>query len=240
MVSVISALAGPISTVIGLLGGISGGGLMAAIAPFLGPAGIIAGAIALFVAFDEEIIAFIKGALKLLKKAFEKLANIIPNYVQNLKEDVISDWNTMIDFFKNLPGEMKELGKEIIQGLINGIKNMVNKPVEMVKNLGSNIMGTFKNKLGISSPSKEFEKIGLSMGEGLISGIDKKVNDIQQKTQDMVNTDSLNEISASSGTKAKKITLNITQNITDKATAEHANDDLMQKLKERGNAGGFR
>ncbi len=49
-----------------------------------------------------------------------------------------------------------ELGTDIVDGLLNGIKNGASKLIGGVKDLASKIKGGFKDALGINSPSKVF------------------------------------------------------------------------------------
>ena len=70
-----------------------------------------------------------------------------------------------------LPGKAVQLGKDLIQGLINGITQAGKTAVNAVKTLGGNLIAGLKSKLGIHSPSKVFEELGLFTGEGYLIGM---------------------------------------------------------------------
>ncbi len=91
---------------------------------------------------------------------------------------VLHPFETIKEFLKNF--NLFDIGKNIIEGLLNGIKSMVLKPVEAVKNIGKNIVGGIKEFLGIKSPSKVFAEIGLYTLEGLKIGFLEKEKEIFQ------------------------------------------------------------
>lgn len=51
--------------------------------------------------------------------------------MKEVKETISNIWNNVMDFFKNI--NLFDIGKNIIQGLINGIKNMASSVVDSVK-----------------------------------------------------------------------------------------------------------
>lgn len=74
-------------------------------------------------------------------------------------------------FGVDLPGKFSEFGGMIMQGLINGIKNMAGGVKDAVIGMGDSVGGWFKDKLGIRSPSRVFMQFGDDTAEGLALGI---------------------------------------------------------------------
>lgn len=66
----------------------------------------------------------------------------------------------------------EEAAKNLVQGLVNGITNGTGMVVDAIKHLGSSAMSALKGLLGISSPSKEFAKLGQHVGAGFALGLD--------------------------------------------------------------------
>lgn len=111
-------------------------------------------------------------------KLFESLAKIVGD-----TWDLIM---TLPDKMAEIPNKIKELftgenglltmfakfGSDIIDGLINGIKNAWNSLKDSISDVASNICGWFKSKLGINSPSKIFKEFGVNTIEGYQIGID--------------------------------------------------------------------
>lgn len=87
-----------------------------------------------------------------------------------------------MDYIQTLPGRilgavsgfgslLYNAGRDLIQGLINGIRDMVGHAVDAVKNIGSSIINGIKGILKIFSPSAVFHELGQNVGQGLADGI---------------------------------------------------------------------
>ncbi|CAH1387018.1 phage tail tape measure protein [Candidatus Nitrotoga sp. M5] len=76
-----------------------------------------------------------------------------------------------IDYLKGEVGKWSHIGKDLMQGLLDGIKTKYTEIVDRVKNLGSDMLKSIKDVLGIRSPSYEMQKVGEATGEGLEVGI---------------------------------------------------------------------
>ncbi|MFZ7215743.1 phage tail tape measure protein [[Pasteurella] aerogenes] len=83
-----------------------------------------------------------------------------------------SAFATVLSWFGvDLPATFSSFGKNIIDGLVNGIKNAWDGAKEMVSSLGEGIKGWFAEKLGIHSPSRVFKGYGMNVVEGLNIGV---------------------------------------------------------------------
>jgi phage-related protein len=63
------------------------------------------------------------------------------------------------------------MGKNLIDGLINGIGDMITKVKEKIREVGQKIVAEFKSFFGINSPSTVFADFGRNLLEGLWNGI---------------------------------------------------------------------
>lgn len=80
-----------------------------------------------------------------------------------------------------------DIGKNLIQGLINGVNNMIETAKNAVANVGNAVIDKVKNVLGIHSPSTVFAEIGGYIDQGLANGITGAlgyVNDAMNKLVD--------------------------------------------------------
>lgn len=97
---------------------------------------------------------------------------------EHLKRIIDSIVDPIIEFFTNMNKtieekvtEWKEAGANLLNGLKEGILGAVDGVVKSVKGVGQTIINTFKDKLGIHSPSKVFEELGENVVQGLALGL---------------------------------------------------------------------
>lgn len=97
-----------------------------------------------------------------------------------IKETVLTIWENIKSFFTGNVVDFKEIGKDIINGLIEGIKSMAGSLGNMVKGIANNIKKTFKDILDINSPSREMFQLGRFTMQGAGLGMEKEQDFIRQ------------------------------------------------------------
>ncbi len=100
---------------------------------------------------------------------WESIRSGIVNKATAIWDKIKSIWDTITGFLKGI--DLLETGKNIIQGLINGIGNMKDAVVTKVKDIAGGITGGIKDFLGIHSPSRVMMEVGFFTGQGLAEGI---------------------------------------------------------------------
>lgn len=80
---------------------------------------------------------------------------------------------------------LRDTGRNLIQGLINGIGDMFGWVRDKICSLGDNILGWAKGVLGIGSPSKIFAQYGRWLDEGLAIGIGDAAGQVGKAMDDM-------------------------------------------------------
>lgn len=80
-----------------------------------------------------------------------------------------------------------DIGKNLIQGLINGVNNMIETAKNAVANVGNAVIDKVKNVLGIHSPSTVFAEIGGYIDQGLANGIAAAASYVATAMQGVVN-----------------------------------------------------
>lgn len=103
------------------------------------------------------------------------------------KENWDKSWNSLVDTIKNLPAKFLDYGKNIVQGLIDGINNGIENAKKTVGGLAKAIIDKFTTETDIHSPSKVFELFGIYIDQGLANGITGAlgyVNDAMNKLVD--------------------------------------------------------
>lgn len=96
--------------------------------------------------------------------------NAIKEKMTSIKDTIVEGWNKAKEFLQDI--DLKQIGKDIIQGLINGIKDKIKAVSDAVKDIASKITGKIKSILGIKSPSRVFMQFGEWTSEGLAIGIE--------------------------------------------------------------------
>ena len=112
----------------------------------------------------------------------------IKSFIENAVSAIVTFFTTTIpnaakkalEWFKSIPESMKEIGKNIVQGVWNGIQSMVSWFTNKVKGFFNGIVGSVKNLLGIHSPSTVFADMGENMALGLGKGWDSEYSNIKR------------------------------------------------------------
>lgn len=124
---------------------------------------------------EKLVIALVNNVPKLLEaavKVIETLATGLITNVPKLIAKVPQIMTSLKNGFLNLCSGFADVGKNIIDGLWNGIQNGWNWLTDKVSNLAKGLLDAAKSALGIASPSKEFRKIGEFCVAGFNDGID--------------------------------------------------------------------
>lgn len=102
------------------------------------------------------------------------------------KEAASNLFNAIVNKVKELPGKMLSIGKDIVTGLWNGIKNAKDWIVGKVKDFAGGILDGMKDALGIKSPSRRFrDEVGKMIAEGVAVGIEENTDKVESATDEM-------------------------------------------------------
>lgn len=137
---------------------------------------IISNVISFFMELPGKISSAIYGAYQSVSDwangMIQKASEVIPEVIDNF-----------VGFFESIPERLKALGKDIVNGLYNGVKDAMRLVADKAGELADGFVKGFKDALGIHSPSKVFYAIGEFIDKGLANGIsaakDLAVNAIQ-------------------------------------------------------------
>lgn len=158
---------------------------------FQGLGNIVSGAFNLIVNLIRGALGIIGSVviagLQIVGSAFMSVFNSVSSFLGGVWGNITSGVSGMIGsvvgFFSgligritgaigNAGGALLQVGKDIVQGLINGIGSMMGAIGRAVINIVPEaIRGPFESLLGIASPSKVFRGYGHNIGEGLVLGI---------------------------------------------------------------------
>lgn len=145
-----------------------------------------------FKTFADNAASKVSGMASKVWEFAKNMATNFINTISNLKNNVVNKFSEIksgiIDKVKSI--DLKDIGKNIIQGLINGIGSMASAVVDKVKSIGKSISDGFKNVLGIHSPSKVMADIAKWIPEGIGVGIERNeksaIKSLQGLTDNLV------------------------------------------------------
>lgn len=102
--------------------------------------------------------------------------------------------NTIKSIFQQLPSQLIAIGKNMVNGLWNGIQNSKNWLLGKIKQWCGSILNGIKSFFGIHSPSTVMrDEVGKQIPAGMAIGIDKAKNLVTKATQALV-TDTRSEV----------------------------------------------
>jgi hypothetical protein len=93
--------------------------------------------------------------------------------------------------------DWKSLGSAIVDGIVNGLKAGAQWVVDAVTDLGTSAMKALKDTLGISSPSKVFAKLGLSLPQGVTAGVEAGTPGARRAVANIVDAPSIPAVPSS-------------------------------------------
>lgn len=107
-------------------------------------------------------------------EAWNNVVDWINTAVNNVVTWVSNAWENIKKFFQNAPEWFLNIGKNIVEGIWNGIKNATQWLIGKITGWFNDVVGAVKNFLGISSPSKLFaDIIGKNMALGVGEGFEE-------------------------------------------------------------------
>ena len=133
----------------------------------------------------DNLPKLIDGGIRLIAALANGLIRAIPNLVSKIPQIISSIVKGLIS---GIPA-IFDVGKNIVEGLWNGIKNMGSWVTGKVKDFFGGIVGGVKDFLGIHSPSKVFAGIGGFMAEGLGEGFDDQFKSVKKDIENSMNFD---------------------------------------------------
>lgn len=133
----------------------------------------------------DNLPKLIDGGIRLIAALANGLIRAIPNLVSKIPQINSSIVKGIIS---GIPA-IFDVGKNIVEGLWNGIKSMGSWVSGKVKDFFGGIVGGVKDFLGIHSPSKVFAGIGGFMAEGLGEGFDDQFKSVKKDIENSMDFD---------------------------------------------------
>lgn len=130
----------------------------------------------------QNFWSIVSGIVQSAENAWTNLKNGVSNTVDRV-------WN-IFDSLRNI--NLFEIGRNIIQGLIDGITEKANAVVQKVQSIAGSIKKSITNALDIHSPSRWMrDMVGKNIVQGIIVGLDKEQPQLDKAMTDLVPTPSV-------------------------------------------------
>ena len=128
-----------------------------------------------------------------LQNVITKVASFASTFKQKALEAGREFGTNLINALKSIPSKVLSIGKDIVDGIWNGITKSWGNLTSKVGNLANKLVEGFRAGFKINSPSKLMrDKVGMSIGEGIGDGIIRSYS----KLKGVVNTFSGNVVNS--------------------------------------------
>jgi phage-related protein len=145
---------------------------------------IIVGVIKVAWALIQSIVSTaIKAVLGFISVTMKLLQGDWKGAWETIKSTAHSIWTSIVGYFKNI--DLRQVGRNIIQGLVNGISSMIGTVKSKVAEIANLIPDGVKKFLGIHSPSRVLMELGGYTGEGFAIGLGDQLAQIKAASNDM-------------------------------------------------------
>lgn len=163
--AVFQSMSGAVTTILNVLGSII--------------AGIWGTILGIFTGAVNAIGSFVRGG-------FEAIRNTVSNILGGISRSVSSGLDSVIGFFRDLPGRVLgflnnlagdafNAGRNIVQGIINGLGSLAGAIVEKLRSMVAAAWDAVTSFFGIASPSKLARDDFMEVGRGAIQGLERMV-----------------------------------------------------------------
>lgn len=105
---------------------------------------------------------------------------------------IVNNFDNIVSYLTGLPAKFSSLGEMTMDGLINGITSKIAALKETMFGMGRDVISSFKEILGIASPSKVFAVMGDQTMQGLTVGLNRSqqepLSEINKLSKQMAGT----------------------------------------------------
>lgn len=136
------------------------------------------------VSWVNNILSTYRTWLNNLKTAFSTAFNTIRDKISSIVDKAKSLVTNCITTISELPTKVITIGKNLVEGLWNGINDKISWVKNKITSMGSQITSAIKSVFGIASPSKVFAEIGDYLAQGLGVGFEDGMSTVRDDMVD--------------------------------------------------------
>ena len=139
-------------------------------------------------AIMNSLVAIFEQPMKTITALWESdFAEPLREMVTGIGTHIRETFNSVMEWFGELPERFLEFGRNMVQGLLNGFNEMWEAFKENIREKVDWIPDWVKRRLGIHSPSRVFHEIGENIGQGLAGGIESTFGMVRSAVEGLTN-----------------------------------------------------
>ena len=144
-------------------------------------------------AFIDRLLAMTDKELKAYSDAYDEKMRVSESlsesiYKSDLDKVAANYKSAMTKAMAGLPAQLEQLGWQSMQGFLSGLTTNTAYMEESVRTFINGMVNTFKQQLGIHSPSKVTMALGELCGEGFADGLLEMVKTVKEAAKDITDT----------------------------------------------------
>ena len=121
----------------------------------------------------STIINILNAIKTVVTSIWDSIKTAISNKITAIKTTIENGFNAAVSFIKNLGSQAFQWGADIINGIVNGIKNCIGKVADAVKGVANKIKSFLHFSVPDEGPLADFESWMPDFMKGLAKGINK-------------------------------------------------------------------
>lgn len=134
----------------------------------------------------KSTISSVSSAIKsVITNTWNAIKNAVTTAMNNIKSTITNIWNNIKSYLSSI--NLFTIGKNIIQGLVNGIKSMAGSVLSVAKGIADKVKSTIKSALNIHSPSRVTHELGEFTSIGFANGITAKTKNVTKSAKAVAN-----------------------------------------------------
>lgn len=119
------------------------------------------------IAIHNKVMVYMTAIVSVITDRFNAVKTRIGNIWGAISAAVSGAWSKVVGFVSRFV----QVGEDIVNGIVTGIKNAAGKVVDAAKSLGEKIPNTVQKVLGIKSPSREMIRLMRFVVLGMVQGL---------------------------------------------------------------------
>lgn len=134
---------------------------------------------AIITTITQNLPKIIQSGIELIGALISGLIQAIPSLIAAVPQIISAIWDTITNT------DWLSLGKNIIDGVIQGVKNAASSLINVFKDLASSALDAVKEFFGIASPSKVMrDQVGKMIPAGMAIGVEEGMDDEEDRIVD--------------------------------------------------------